>query len=146
MSIRSSSMLAGALLAASCSHKPLSTPQASIEAATTDARKELRSLIGDGDRAAKADAVVVQLQGLLAKSASDAQAASRDLQSLDRNRDATAAQVQSVQAAADAARLPQLHQAVALRQELASLLTPEEWKKSAEARKKLLELGISPQP
>ena len=146
MTLRSTWLLAGTLLAAACSHKPPPTPRASIEAATADARKELRSLIGDGDRAAKADAIVVQLQALLAKSASDSQIASRDLQALDRNRDATAAQVQSVQAAADAARLPQLHQAAGLRQELAGLLTPEEWKKSAEARKKLLELGISPQP
>jgi len=146
MSLRSSSMLAGALLAAACAHKPPTTPLASIEAATADARRELRSLIGEGERAARADAVVVQLQELLAKSASDGYAASRDLQAIDRNRDATAAQFQALQAAADAARLAQLHQGVALREELARLLTAEEWKKSADARRKLLELGISPQP
>jgi hypothetical protein len=146
MTLRSTGLLAGALLAAGCSHKPPATPLASIEAATADARRELRSMIGDGDRAARADAVVVQLQEFLAKSASEAQAASRNFQALDRNREATAAQFQSAQAAADAVRLPQLHQAVALREELARLLTAEEWKKSADARRKLLELSISPQP
>jgi len=146
MTFRLTWLLAGALLATGCSHKPPPTPQARIEVATADARRELRSLIGDGERAAKADAVVVQLQALLAKSASDAQVASRDLQALDRNRDATAAQFQALQAAADDARLAQLHQAVALRHALASLLTADEWKKSADARKKLLELSITSQP
>jgi hypothetical protein len=141
-----STWLLSALLLAGCSHKPPATPLANIEAATADARRELRSLIADRDRAARADAVVVQLQALLAKSDSEAQAASRDLEALDRNREATAAQFQTLQAAADAARLAQLQQAVALRQKLAGLLTAEEWKKSADVRRKLLELGISPQP
>jgi hypothetical protein len=138
--------LAAALLLAACSQKPVPTPQATIEAATAEARKELRSLIGDRDRAAKADAVVVQLEALLAKSASEGQAANRDLQALDRNREATAAQFQALQVSADAARQADLLQAIALRQQLAGLLTAEEWKKSTDARRKLLELGISPQP
>jgi hypothetical protein len=146
MTHRSTWLLAVALLLAGCSHKPPSTPGASIEAAAADARRELRSLIGDTDRAAKADAVVVQLQALLAKSDSEAQAASRDLEALDRNRDATAAQFQARQAVADAARQADLRRAIALRQDLAGLLTAEEWKKSADVRRKLLELGISPQP
>jgi hypothetical protein len=146
MTLRSSWLLSGALLAAGCAHKPPSTPQASIEAATADARRELRSLIVDGDRATRADAVVVRLQGLLVKAASDGQAASLELQALDRNRDATAAQIKALQAAADTARLAQLHQGVALRAELTRLLTADEWKKSADARRRLLELGISPPP
>jgi Spy/CpxP family protein refolding chaperone len=89
---------------------------------------------------------VNQLQALLARSFADGQAAGRELEALDRNREATAAQFQALQAAADAARLAQLRQAVALRQELTHLLTAEEWKKSADVRRKLLELGISPQP
>lgn len=146
MTLRSTSLLVGALLATGCAHGPPPTPLASVEAASADARKELRSLIGDGDRAARADAVVVQLQALLAKMADDAQAASLALQALDRNQESTAAQFQALQAASDQARRAQLHQAVALRQELASLLTAEEWKRSADARRKLLELGIAPQP
>jgi Spy/CpxP family protein refolding chaperone len=89
---------------------------------------------------------VNQLQALLARSFADGQAAGRELEALDRNQEATAAQFQALQAAADAARLAQLRQAVALRQELARLLTAEEWKKSADVRRKLLEVGITPQP
>jgi hypothetical protein len=139
-------LLAATLLLAGCSHKPPATPLASIETATAAARKELRALIGDPGRAARADAIVVQLQALLAKSAADGQVANLELEALDRNREATAAQFQALQAAADAARQADLLRAIALRQELAGLLTTEEWKKSADVRRKLLELGISPQP
>jgi Skp family chaperone for outer membrane proteins len=139
-------LLAAALLLAGCSHKPPATPLARIEAAAADARRELRSLIADRDRADRADAIVAQLQALLAKSSADGQAAGRELEALDRSREATAAQFQALQSAADAAWQADLRRAVALRQELAKLLTAEEWKKSTDARRKLLELGITPQP
>jgi cysteinyl-tRNA synthetase len=146
MTHRSTCLVASMLLLAGCSHKPSSTPGANIEAAAANVRKELRALIGDPGRAARADEIVNQLQALMGRSFADDQAASRELEELDRNQEATAAQFQALQAAADAARMAQLHLAVALRQELARLLTAEEWKKSADARRKLLELGITPQP
>jgi hypothetical protein len=140
-------LLAGSLLLADCAHAPPTTPtpQARLEAATVEARRELKAIIGDPERAAQADAVVVWLQALMAKSAAQAEVAARDLQALDRSRDATAAQFQALQAAADEARRADLRQAVDLRGQLARLLTAEEWKQSADVRRKLLELGMAPQ-
>jgi hypothetical protein len=145
MTFRSTYLLAVALLATGCSHKPPPTPQVRIAEATAEARRELRSLIGDSERAAQADALVVRLQGVILEEAAQEDATRRAADGLDRNRDATAGQFQVIEVAAQAPTLRLRRQALGLRDELARLLTAEEWKKSAAVRRKLLQQALPSQ-
>jgi hypothetical protein len=146
MSPRTTLLLSGALLATACSHAPPPTPQARTQSAMEEARAETRSVIADPARAARADALLVQLQQVLDRVAAGEEALKRQVDALDRRQDATEGQFQAILAAGDASRTRELHEAAALREQLARLLTPEEWRKSAAARRKLLELQLQPQP
>lgn len=138
--------LAAALLAAGCSHHPPPSPQARIEADAEAARRELRAIVQDPGRAARADAALVRLQRIMTEAATAAEASRRRIDALDRRHDASTEEFRAVLAAADAAWLEQLRDAAAVREELAGLLTPEEWQRSAAARGKLLKLQLGPQP
>jgi len=146
MSLRWSCLLASALLAAACSHKPPPTQRAMVESAFTDARAEARALITDPDRAARADELLAQLQQAFEKASASSEALAAQVNQLDRRQDATAEQFQAVLAAGDDDRGQQIHTAAGIREQLARLLTREEWQKLVEARRKLLQLQLAPQP
>jgi hypothetical protein len=146
MSRRTALLLTAALLAAGCSHSPPPTPQARAQAAVEEARAEVQSVVADKACAAQADALLVQLQQGLDRAAVRSEALKKQIDALDRRQDATEGQFQALLAAGDADRLREAHEAAAIREQLARLLTPEEWRKSAAARRKLLDLQLQPQP
>jgi hypothetical protein len=139
-------LLACALLAAGCSHPPPPTPQAQVLSALEEARGELRSIIADPVRAARADALLERLREVVEKAGAQARVIRARLDDLDRHHDATADQFRAVLVASDTARDQHRHAAVAIRDQLARLLTGEEWEKSAAVRHHLLELQLGPQP
>jgi hypothetical protein len=145
MTLRTGLVLVG-LLAAACSHKPPPTPEARLQSAFDDARGEIRSLIPDKDRAAQVDALLVQLQRAFEQSGAELQSTGARIDELDRRRDATEEQFQAVLATADAARTRHAPGMAAIRERLAGLLTPDEWKKVAAARRRLLDLQLQQQP
>ena len=146
MSSRSALLLLGALLAAACSHAPPPTPQARAETAVADARNELRALIADKDRAHRADAVVLEIKAAFEQAGVEAEALRTQVEALDGRHDATADQFQAVLSTDDAVRTRRVHDLIKLRDQLARLLTAEEWKRSDEVRVRLLQLQLGPQP
>jgi len=146
MSPRTPLLLAGALLAAGCSHAPPPTPQAWARSEVEAARTEVRSIVADKVRADRADALLVELLEAFDRAGARSEALKKQVDALDRRQDATEVQFQAVLATGDADRLRELHEFAAIREQLARLLTPEEWRKSSAARRKLLELQLQPQP
>jgi hypothetical protein len=146
MSRRSCLLLLGALVTSACSHKPPLTPQARFESTLEDARGELRSIITDKDRAAQAEALLLRLKEVVDQADANSTAMRARIDDLDRRHDATAEQFQATLAAADAAWATSRRIQVDIRDQLARLLTAEEWQKSATARKRLLESQLGPQP
>jgi delta 1-pyrroline-5-carboxylate dehydrogenase len=146
MSQPTSLLLIGALVAAGCSHSPPPTPQARVQSEVEAARAEARSVVTDPARAARADDLLVQLQQGLDRAGARSEALKKQVDALDRRQDATEAQFQEVLSAGDADRIREVQEVAAIRDQLARLLTPEEWRKSAAARRKLLELQLQPQP
>jgi uncharacterized protein YhaN len=146
MSIRSTVMMWGLVLAAACSHSPPPTRQASGQSAVEEARAEVRSVVTDKARAAQADALLLKLLQAFDQASARSEALQKRVAELDRRQDATEAQFQAVLAAGDADRIRELHELAVIREQLARLLTPEEWRKSSSARRKLLELQLQPQP
>jgi hypothetical protein len=145
MSPGSSLLLAGALVAAGCAHgsSPAPAPQARVLTANEAARAELRSAIHDKERAAQADELLVRLQELLDQASAQAEIIRARIDGLDRRHDTSADQLRAALAAADAGRLDHQLRALPLRDQLARLLTPEEW--SSAARLHLLAEAASPQ-
>ena len=146
MSILSTVMMWGLVLAAGCSHSPPPTQQSSGQSAVEEARAEVRSVVTDKARAAQADALLLKLLQAFDQASARSEALQKRVAELDRHQDATEAQFQAVLAAGDADRIRELHELAGIREQLALLLTPEEWRKSTAARRKLLELQLQPQP
>jgi hypothetical protein len=146
MSIRSAVMMCGLVLATGCSHSPPPTQQASGQSAVEEARAEVRSVVTDKARADRADALLVELLEAFDRAGTRSEALKKQVDALDRRQDATEVQFQAVLAAGDADRIRELHELAAIREQLARLLTAEEWRKSSAARRKLLELQLQPQP
>jgi hypothetical protein len=105
-------LLASALLAAGCSHPPPPKPQAQVLSAVEETRVELRSIIADPVRAARADALLERLREVVEKAGAQAGVIRARLDDLDRQHDATADQFRAVLIASDTARHQHQHAAV----------------------------------
>jgi hypothetical protein len=129
MSLRSSFLLAGALWVAGCAHGPSTAPttEARVLTANDEARAGLRAAIHDTNRAAQADEVLLRLQEVVDQASAQAEIIRARIDDLDRRHDATSDQFRAALTAADTGRTDHRRRALAIRDQLARLLTAEEW-------------------